>query len=73
MTRCAVAALAFLAAAGLPSCSNPSSPAAEDERDDAELYESNVREWVGALEAGMVRARLDLARRAIMRAIEGPG
>lgn len=71
--RHAALALVVLGPAVLTSCASPSRQPVETEREDAELYEPNVREWVGALEAGMARARLDLARRSVMRAIEAPG
>jgi len=71
--RRAVAALVLLAPVGLSSCATPSSQPVEIVREDDALREANVRDWVGAMEAGMTRARLDLARRMVRRMGETPG
>jgi hypothetical protein len=57
----------------LAACAAPSGGAAEGAREDSGLYEGNVREWVEAMDAGMERARLDLARRAMRRLRREPG
>lgn len=69
----ASSAAALLVVLGLSSCASPSRGAAETARDDAGLYEASVSEWVGALNEGMERARLDLARRAMLRLMREPG
>ena len=67
-------ALAALILAGwLLSCSTAPGGWVEDERPDEGLYETQVREHVDAMQEGMARARLDLARRAIRRMLRGPG
>jgi hypothetical protein len=66
-------AVLLLALTGLSSCAAPSSETTETEGVDAGLHEVNVREWVEAMELGMARARLDLARREIRRSMRNPG
>jgi hypothetical protein len=66
-------AVLLLALTGLSSCAAPSSEPIETEGVDAGLHEVNVREWVEAVELGMARARLDLARREIRRSMRNPG
>ena len=59
--------------AGLLSCAAPPGEAADTLRRDEGLYEAEVRDHVQAMQEGMARARLDLARRAIRRLMQGPG
>ena len=64
---------ALILGACLLSCAGVPGEPAEDERPDAGLYEAEVREHVEAMQEGMARARLDLARRAMRRMLRGPG
>ena len=64
---------ALLLGAGLFACTAPQGEAVDGLRADEGLYEAQVRDHVEAMQEGMARARLELARRAIRRMMQGPG
>lgn len=71
MPRRALAGLVL--GACLLSCAGPTGEPAGSERADEGLYDAQVRDHVDAMQEGMARARLDLARRAMRRMLRGPG